>query len=238
MSHQWRCLSCSMFQHSFCAAVFGKTSENAKLTRQPSWQDFKKVRARSTIVKRGDVSRYIHVLCHGWAFRLYRLFDGQRQILNVLLPGDLFSAATVVADRIPFTVDALSDVQVSRLDRAEVLERLQANPNFLAELSELYTTEQNTADEMITVLGKRSADQRVAYLFLHLIKRIASGHEGNAQCYPFVLRQHHIADMMGLTSVTVSRILGAFRSQGLAEISQGSLKVLDPAELDRLGSLK
>jgi CRP/FNR family transcriptional regulator, anaerobic regulatory protein len=238
MSQQWRCLSCPLREHAFCGALLGRPSADATVIDQPSWQDFKIVRANRSVVKRGDVNRYLYILCCGWAFRLFRLFDGQRQILNFLLPGDLFSAAAVFADRLSFTVDALTDVQISRFDRAEVVAQLGANPGILTKLSESCVTEQNAADELVTVLGRRTAEARIAYLFLRLATRIASGNVIREQRYSFALRQQHIADITGLTPVHVNRVLGAFRERGLIEVSRGVFKVLDPVELERVGCLK
>jgi CRP-like cAMP-binding protein len=58
------------------------------------------------------------------------------------------------------------------------------------------------------------------------------------QRYPFPLRQQHIADAVGLTSVHVSRVLGLFRDRRLLALSEGVLTVFNPSELERIGSLR
>ncbi len=92
--------------------------------------------------------------------------------------------------------------------------------------------------ELLAVLGQRSAEERIAYLFLHLIPRIAARTVVRDQRYPFPLRQQHIADTVGLTPVHVSRVLGMFRDRRILTLSDGTLHVTDQQQLERIGCLK
>ena len=82
-----------------------------------------------------------------------------------------------------------------------------------------------------------SAEERIAYLLLHLTQRIAARSVIRDQRYPFPLRQQHIADAVGLTPVHVSRVFGLFRDRGIAELSDGVLQVFNLRELEHIGSL-
>ncbi len=87
------------------------------------------------------------------------------------------------------------------------------------------------------MLGQRSAVERIAYLFLHLMRRIGDQGIVHEHRYRLPLRHRHIGDAVGLTSVHVSRVLSHFRSRNIAELSDGFLQVFDLEELQRLGSL-
>jgi CRP/FNR family transcriptional regulator, anaerobic regulatory protein len=58
------------------------------------------------------------------------------------------------------------------------------------------------------------------------------------QSFAFPLRQQHLADAVGLTTVHVSRVIGKFREAGLIEISRDHLKILNLPELRRIAELK
>ena len=90
---------------------------------------------------------------------------------------------------------------------------------------------------MQTALGQYSAEERIAYLLLHLTQRIAARSVIREQRYPFPLRQQHVADAVGLTSVHVSRVLSLFRDRGIIELSDGVLQVINLPELERIGSV-
>lgn len=177
------------------------------------------------------------MLCGGWGFRFLQLSDGSRQILNFLLPGDLFSATSVFEERFHFSVRALTEIQITAMRRTEIQSRLAVNPGILTALAKSCVAETETADEMLTALGQRSAEERIAYLFLHLMRQIAARSVIREQRYHFPLRQQVIADAVGLTSVHVSRVLSLFRDRGIAELSDGTLQVFNLPELQRLGSL-
>ncbi len=202
-----------------------------------NWQHHRIVAAGKQIATRDQVSEDVFLLCGGWGFRFFQLPDGRRQILNFLLPGDLFSATTVFEQRFHFSVKALTEIQISGMRRAEVQARLAINPDILTALAKSYVAETDAADRMQTALGQYSAEERIAYLLLHLMRRIAARSVIREQRYPFPLRQQHIADAVGLTTVHVSRVLSLFRDRGIIELSDGTLQVGNLPELEHIGSL-
>lgn len=229
------CVACPRFGLGFCDAVLNQVDELAP-KRSEAWQYHRVVEAGRQIVARSQTSPDVFVLCGGWGFRFLQLANGRRQILSFLLPGDLFSVASVFEDRFHFSVKALTPVQVSAMRRAEVQARLERNPSVIMALAKTCSAEAETSDQVIYTLGQCSAEERIAFLLLHLMNRIATRNVIREQQYPFPLRQQHIADAVGLTSVHVSRVLSAFRDRGIAELSNGVLKVTDLAELKQLAA--
>jgi CRP-like cAMP-binding protein len=134
-------------------------------------------------------------------------------------------------------IQALTEAQIGGMRRMEVQARLAVNPDILMALAKSCIAETEAADRMQTALGLYSAEERIAYLLLHLTQRIAARSVIREQRYPFPLRQQHIADAVGLTPVHVGRVLSLFRDRRLVELSEGVLKVLNPPELERIGSL-
>lgn len=202
--------------------------------RSEDWQHHRVVPAGKPIVVRNQTSPDVFVLCGGWGFRFLQLSDGRRQILSFLLPGDLFSVASVFEERCHFSVKALTAVQISTMRRSEVQLRLAESPTGVTALARTSALEAQSSDYIITALGQCSAEERIAFLMVQLMKRIAARNVIREHTYPFPLRQQHIADAVGLTSVHVSRVLGAFRDRGIVEMSNGMLRVTDLNELNHL----
>lgn len=230
------CAACPHFALGFCDAVLGNSGDTGPQART-RWQYHRVVSAGDEIVVRNQRYPDVFVLCVGWGFRFVQLADGRRQILQFLLPGDLFSVASVFEERAHFSVRALTEAQVSGMRRGEVKSRLAENPAVVAALARTCSAETECSDEMAVVLGQYSAEERIAFLLLHLMRRIAARSVIRGGQYPFPLRQQHIADAVGVTAVHVSRTLGAFRERGVVEFSNGVLRVLDQTELERIGSL-
>jgi CRP/FNR family transcriptional regulator len=232
-----RCASCSLRDLGFCGALLGKPSQQPPTQHNYKGQDHRKFSPNENVVARHDVSEFVYVLCEGWAFRFLQPSNDRRQILRFLLPGDLFSALTVFEEKLYFSVQALTGVLISRFKRAEVLARLAVNPAILNAARSICVVEANDADELSTCLGTRSAEQRIAYLLFHLTNRMVARRLVRDHRYRFPLRQQHIAEAVGLSTVHVSRVMSIFRKRRLVELSEGVLEILEPAELQRIGAI-
>jgi len=194
------------------------------------------VPAGRQLLTANQTSPDIYVFCAGWGFRFLQMPNGRRQILGFLLPGDVL-VGSLLHERLHFSVKALTAIQVSTMKRTEVQARIAMNVHILWAAAECCANEVRTADETIAALGQFSAEERIAHLFLQLMKRIASRNVIRDERYRVPLRQQHIADAVGLTPVHVSRVLSTFRERRLADLSNGVLEVFDLRELQRLGAL-
>jgi len=232
------CVTCPHRESGFCGTLFGSPSEHSKADQPPGWQHFVAARAGEQIAVRNQVSNDVFVLCTGWAFRYYQLSDGRRQILRFLLPGDLFSPIAVFEKAFHYSVKALTEVQVSGFSRSEISARCAVSSGVRWAIAKSCTADTHEATELLTALGQRSAEERIAFLLLHLTRRIAAVNVIREQRYPFPLRQQHIADAVGLTPVHVSRVFSLFRDRRLLALSEGMLTVFNLPELERIGSLR
>ncbi|WP_454618306.1 Crp/Fnr family transcriptional regulator [Bradyrhizobium cenepequi] len=189
------------------------------------------------IVSCGDVSENVLFLCKGWAFRFLRLPDGGRQIFDFLLPGDIFSPTSVIDERFTFSVEALTEVQVGEV-RRESLARQLTSPTLQSGWVRDFARHFRTTDELIVALGRRTAEDRVAYLILQLTRRMWRRNLTREHRFAFPAKLGHIADAVGLTPECVCRMLGRFRRRGVFTLSNGYLEILDFDELERVGSLR
>jgi CRP/FNR family transcriptional regulator len=231
------CVTCPHQATGFCGTLLQKGFEESRSHHGANWQHHLTVPAGKQIATRNQLSEDVFLLCGGWGFRFFQLPDGRRQILNFLLPGDLFSVASVFQERFHYSVTALTEVHISGMRRAEVRARLTIDPEILTALANSGFAEVEAADRMQTALGQCSAEERISYLLPHLTRRIAARSVIRGQRYPFPLRQQHIADAVGLTPVHVSRVFSLFRDRSIVELSEGVLQVLNLPELERIGSL-
>ena len=97
--------------------------------------------------------------------------------------------------------------------------------------------EKEQAEQLVTNLGRRRAEERIAHLFLNLRTRLQWRGLVRDDSFELPLRQQHIADATGLTPIHVNRVLGSLRKAGLITICDGMLKITDFAGLQRLADL-
>ena len=231
------CAACWQRASSFCHALLdlGRSAEPRQPGRHHLRQTFGGAGPYDIVYLHDEKSEDAYILCYGWAARVAQLSDGRRQILSILLAGDLFSPRLIFAQALRFSVQALTAVRFSRINRADLKARLAANAGMLDAFAETCIAEAEAADRLLVDLGRRTAAERIAHLILSLTERIGRRTVIREQRYPFPIRQQDIADILGLTPAHVSRVITRLRRAKLIEVSGGSLRILDPRELERIG---
>lgn len=225
--------ACPAFAFNLCCAL----KPDAKHIASNLQAEDIEAPARHAIWRAGETVDGVPVICRGWAVSAITLSDGRRQILSILLPGDLVSASFLFDPISHNSIEAVTDVRYRLFKRAGIQAAIEQEPAFFATLSELWANESARADQLVVDLGQRSADERIAGLILHLANRLAQRGPILNRTMEFPLRQHHIADATGLTSVHAGRVLSDFRRAGLIELSDRSLTVTKPDELRRIAGI-
>lgn len=227
------CGSCRYRTHNFCGKLFGRTGQSMAITGK-----HREIAARQNICRAGEISEGVLMICEGWAVRFVQLPNGKQQILSVLLPGDLAGPAALFEGRLDFSVQALTDVRYCYFSFAEVRAGLRDNPSLFDLWLRLTAAEQRDADRRLVDLGRRTAQERVAGLIIHVMMRCEERGELLADEFPFPLSQQRIADFTGLTPVHVCRVLSSLRENAVCDVGRRLVKIMDRAALQRLGSHK
>jgi len=140
------------------------------------------------------------------------LEDGTTVTLGLWSSGDVVSRALSKAE--PFQIECLTPVEVTLLP----LERWhQVNEALISHIQQL--------QEFLEILHCRSVDTALLRLLNWLAKKV--GHEvKEGQLIELRLTHQEIADIMGTTRVTVTRVLKEFENQGIIERLPQKLIVL------------
>ena len=237
-SLQLGCAVCPAAKHHICD-VSGKTGPTvAELERRVIPQSSHTIKARRLIVHDQDFHDAVPIVCSGWAASVKLLADGRRQILSVLLPGDVVSMGLLFAPKPGRVIEAITDVCYRTFKRRELKSYLFKQPEFLEQVLNAWIAEQTSSDRQIVDLGRRSGEERIARLILNLAQRLkVRDMMRDPTNMDFPLRQHHIADATGLTQVHVSKVVSDFRRNGLVEFRQRSLSILDIEGLRRRANI-
>jgi CRP-like cAMP-binding protein len=135
-------------------------------------------------------------------------------------------------------VEAITEVQYRSFKRDDLKALLTREPDLIEKIARVWNDRKLQAQQLAVDLGRRTADERIARLILNLRDRLAGRGMVQDQTMDFPLRQHHVADATGLTAVHVSKVLSEFRRRGLIDISDRSLTILNPAEFQRIATMR
>lgn len=175
----------------------------------------------TTLLLEGQPSEHLFTLLEGWAFRSKTLSDGRRQITNFLLPGDFVGLQGSIQGAMEHSVETLTPAAFCTFPRARVWELFSRCSSLAFDLTWLAAREERILDENLLSLGRRSAEERTAYLLLHLFVRaeaIGLVTEGRVR-FPFT--QQHLADAIGLSLVHTNKTLRRLTRRGLIQWDHG-----------------
>jgi len=221
------CETCPVRTTSFCDVLIGGPARGQPLTQ------YHETAARREILFERDKSHVDKfVICDGWAFRFRRFEDGRRYILNFLIAGDL------VAKLPGFSLQALTDIRFCKYARDEIMVRIMQEPRVYDACTAQRAAGRNELAASAAALAQFSAAGRIAQLILSLRDRLDARGMVHNESFAFPLRQTHIADATGLTTVHVSRTIGTFRKDEVLAIGNGNLTILNLAKLRRIVECK
>jgi len=190
----------------------------------------------TTILRQGYPASAFFVLFEGWGFKYKQLGDGRRQILSFLLPGDPATLSALSTTPLNHSVQMLPGSVIGEFDLAIVQHNAAVDRNLQNCVLATYEHEFARADELATNLGRRSAKERIAHMMLEFVTRINLRSPVRDRSIPMPLRQSHLADALGLTTIHVNRTLRALRDGNLIDIRGGVLQILNRKALITLAN--
>ncbi len=185
------------------------------------------VPAGKTIVIEGDpIDHYFRIV--SGSVRLYKsVVDGRRQIIDFLGANECFGLLGLTSHA--YSAEAISDVVMIRYSKRRLDDAIEDQPQLSNQLFHLACTELDQAQQRMLLLGRKSADERLASFLIDLAER-----QGAANLRLPMSRQD-IADFLGLTIETVSRLFTRFKRAGLIDLpDRHSVTLMDTAELSDL----
>lgn len=164
-------------------------------------------------------------LFSGWALRSHTLADGSRQVLDVLLPGDLIGLPQALLGTSTCVVTALTPVTVCVLEPDRLAMLIEQCPSLGLSLLAARVREEQRADAHLILLGRMRASQRAAYFLLELRERLVRRGLASGVVCSMPMSRGQLADTVGLSRVHLIRALRVLREQGLLDLSKGSMSI-------------
>ena len=192
--------------------------------------------AKSDVVSEGEVGGALYTLYEGWAFRYKTFADGARQILDLILPGEIIGLSSALLGTIRHSVQTLTPVSLCVLDGYPMPKLLRRHVDLTLDLLRWRVEEKHRADTRIALLGRQKPLQRVGHLMLETFDRLRRLELANGTMCPFPLQRQHLADAAGLSMIHLNRTLTQLREERLAAVEDKTLIIYDRRRLADLSS--
>jgi CRP/FNR family transcriptional regulator len=188
---------------------------------------------RQMILRQDEPCDFVYNITGG-AGRLSRvLTDGRRQIVGFLLPGDFLGLS--MSERSAYSVDAMTPIHACRFSRTQFSAFLDAHPSMMRSLYERASHELSLAQEQMTIIGRRTAEERVVCFLFGLRARWARIGSDSVNI-PLPMTRQDIADFLGLTIETVSRAISKLAREKSLVVTPDGVRMLDPDRLAQMAA--
>ncbi len=182
------------------------------------------------IYAEGETAGYVYKVISG-VVRVSKLLpDGRRQISAFHMPGEMFGFE---ADELHHaSAEAVVPVKVVAYKWEGVLGTERQSASFVRELLSLTVLGLRHTQDHLLLLGRKNALERLAEFLLEMSARM-----GGSAVLELAMPRHDIADYLGLTLETVSRMFAELKEMGAIKLeSARRVHLLDKAALRAMGA--
>lgn len=202
---------------------------------EESIAEVKTVGPREIIVRAGERLEQSTLLIEGFMSRYIDDRRGLRQLVAVHVPGDFvdlhsYPLKTLDHDVATMTAATLAIVPHSALDRIKT-----EMPALVIKLWFATLIDAAIHRAWLFRLGRLDALGRVAHFLSETNARLISAGLSDGRRFALGLTQYDLAEICGLTSVHVNRVMRQLREEGLCTFRSSLVEIPDPEKLARRG---
>jgi CRP/FNR family transcriptional activator FtrB len=183
------------------------------------------VRRGGTICRHGEPMPAVVVLAYGSAMLALRRPDGGRRTVRFIGARECFCLATALHDRpCPADIIALADSLVIAVPVPPLLRLLGTDPGFARDLLRELSDNYLALLEELRANVQKTAVQRLASYLASLAEPNGTPHNWIAR---LPVSKTVLADRLGITKETMSRLLRELMTQGAIEVTRRDITILD-----------
>lgn len=181
----------------------------------------------------GQQPRGVFVLCAGKAKLSTSSREGKTIITKLSDSGDVLGLNSVISDR-PYEVTAemMEPGQANFIPRDSLLQFLKEHGEVALRVAEQLSRNYYTAYEEIRTLGLASPSEKFAKLLLSWSPKSTSNDNGTQ--VKLTLTHEEIAEIIGTTRETVSRLFSEFKRKQLLQLKGSTLIIRNRPALEKI----
>ncbi len=162
--------------------------------------------------------------------------DGKEQVTGFHFPGELFGVDGIAKNSHMVSAKALETSAICEIPFKRLEELSTKLPSLQRHFFRLMSQEIAEDQQLITLLSKSSAEQRVAALLISISSRSAKL-KLSATAFRLPMSRTDIGNYLGLTVETVSRIFSRFQKAEMLRVENKEICILQIEEMQQLAGL-
>lgn len=192
-----------------------------------------KVKQGSNLFSHGDPFTSLYAIRTGFFKTCVSTEDGREQVTGFQMAGEIIGLDGIVNDHHTCNAIALEDAEVCVMPFANVEELSREFPVLQRHVHKMMSREIVRENSVLMLLGNMRAEERLAAFLLNLVQRL---HTRGFSQTEFILRmsREEIGSYLGMKLETVSRTFSKFSDEGIIEVKQRYVRILEPDALKKI----
>ena len=170
----------------------------------------------------------IFIVQKGWVSLCHSVKSRGQDICNVYMPGDIVGIRESFFDNHDLTILGLQNCQLGKVSVNEIHDLFRDNADIKRAIVSYIMVNDNIAIERLRSCTHHKAEERVAHFLLEVYARYNFKKLIDSNVFSFPITQEVVGELLGITSVHVSRCMTALEQKKLIRKSRNSIKLLEP----------
>lgn len=183
-----------------------------------------------SLVKSGDVFRSLFAVRTGSFKSFVTNAEGEEQITGFHFPGDIIGFDALRENKHQSYTQALETAMVCELPYDTLDEMSVQFPKLRHQIMSFMSAEIKQDHNMMMLLNKRTAEERLLYFISHLSQRFEERGFSNKE-FHLTMTRNEIGNYLGLTIETISRLLGRFQKENIIQVDGKLITIIDFDEM-------
>ena len=227
------CKNCGAYQ--LCMSLWLKTGDSSLLER---------VVKKKQVFKRGELLYhmgqpvdYMYVIRGGSVKTSVSTEDGQVQVIGFHEEGELLGLNAIESRQYSCEARAMRVTSVCEVSIERFEELAGKDPAIQHEVLKIMSAEIRLSHELLLLLGKHNAEERLAIFLLRLSQQFARRHCSPTE-FNLSMSRSDIGNHLGIAEETVCRILARFQDDGIISSECRHIKLNDMRRLQQIANLR
>ena len=227
------CKNCGAYH--LCISLWLKTGYSSLLER---------VVKKKRVFKRGEVLyrmgqplEYIYIIRGGSVKTCVSTEDGQVQVMGFHAAGELLGLNAISNREHKCEARAMGVTSVCEVSVERFEELAKKDPAIQYEILKIMSAEIHHGQELLLLLGKHNAEERIAIFLLNLSRQFEKRH-CSATEFTLCMSRSDIGNYLGIAEETVCRIFARFQDDGLINSEYRNVKLKDIKRLEQIANQK
>ncbi len=159
--------------------------------------------------------------------------DGTEQVIGFHLPGELVGLDAIEEDRHICSAKILETTSVCELPYNRLFDLSKDIPSLQRHFLRLMSRELGRDEHMLLLLGKATAEERLATFLVNLSQRFKARGFSEME-FNLSMSRHDIGNYLGLAVETVSRMFSRLQDDGVVTVHRKNIQIHDLSRLQAM----